>query len=144
MSDLFLLVNKKNTGVGVNVANASPTTSLNRILPAHLEPFALEKLLARILTHFEHFYSRFQQFGFSKDLEDLYYRHWLHRCAFNPASAPFFFFFFVFPSFSSFTLCFQISCFASIVIFIFDSCNHNVLLVASGFSSDFGTDARKP
>jgi biotin--protein ligase len=65
-------------GIGLNTANAAPTTSLNSLLPSNLAPFTLEKLLARILTKFETMYNSFCRTGFDKGLEGLYYRHWLH------------------------------------------------------------------
>lgn len=65
-------------GIGLNTTNASPTTSLNALLPASLAPFTLEKLLARILTKFETLYRSFCRSGFSKQLEETYYKHWLH------------------------------------------------------------------
>ncbi|KAI9828177.1 MAG: biotin holocarboxylase synthetase [Phylliscum demangeonii] len=65
-------------GAGVNATNAAPTTSLNALLPAHLAPFTLEKLLARILTVFEDFYHRFLRKGFAPEFEALYYKQWLH------------------------------------------------------------------
>lgn len=63
-------------GIGLNTTNASPTTSLNALKPP--APFTLEKLLARILTSFSDLYARFIRTGFDKDLEGLYYKHWLH------------------------------------------------------------------
>ncbi|CAF9919238.1 MAG: biotin holocarboxylase synthetase [Heterodermia speciosa] len=63
-------------GIGLNTTNASPTTSLNALKPP--APFTLEKLLARILTSFSDLYARFVRTGFDKDLEGLYYKHWLH------------------------------------------------------------------
>ncbi len=66
-------------GVGLNALNAAPTTSLNQLVPSHLQSFTLEKLLARILTLFEEYYQRFLESGFSGHFEDMYYRHWLHR-----------------------------------------------------------------
>lgn len=65
-------------GIGLNVANAAPTTSLNSLLPPNLAPFTLEKLLARILTKFETIYKSFCRTGFDRTLQDLYYKHWLH------------------------------------------------------------------
>lgn len=65
-------------GIGLNTTNASPTTSLNALLPASLAPFTLEKLLARILTKFETLYRSFCRNSFSKQLEETYYKHWLH------------------------------------------------------------------
>ncbi|PQE12546.1 biotin apo- ligase protein [Rutstroemia sp. NJR-2017a BBW] len=65
-------------GIGLNTTNAAPTTSLNALLPAHLAPFTLEKLLARFLTKFETIYKSFCRTGFDRKLEELYYRHWLH------------------------------------------------------------------
>jgi biotin--protein ligase len=69
-------------GIGLNTANAAPTTSLNALLstPAFssLTPFTLEKLLARVLTKFETIYKRFLRTGFDRKLEETYYQHWLH------------------------------------------------------------------
>jgi biotin--protein ligase len=65
-------------GIGLNTTNAAPTTSLNALLPSHLAPFTLEKLLARILTKFETIYKSFCRTGFDQKLEELYYSHWLH------------------------------------------------------------------
>ncbi|KAI9828032.1 MAG: biotin holocarboxylase synthetase [Thelocarpon impressellum] len=70
----YLLV----VGIGLNTTNPAPTTSLNALLPPRLQPFTLEKLLARILTVFEGLYTRFTHAGFSRELEELYYAHWLH------------------------------------------------------------------
>lgn len=65
-------------GIGINVANPAPTTSLNLLRPQHLPPFTVEGLLARILTKFEDIYIKFCQTGFDKKLEELYYKLWLH------------------------------------------------------------------
>lgn len=67
-------------GIGINTANAAPTTSLNDLLPksSNLAPFIVEKLLARILTTFEALYAIFLRTGFDRNMEELYYRHWLH------------------------------------------------------------------
>jgi biotin---protein ligase len=68
-------------GIGLNTTNAAPTTSLNALLPLlprSLPPFTLEKLLARILTTFETIYKSFCRSGFSRELEETYYKHWLH------------------------------------------------------------------
>ncbi|CAD6448209.1 16af70e7-00e6-45ef-b694-5b01c09a3fd3 [Sclerotinia trifoliorum] len=65
-------------GVGLNTTNAAPTTSLNALLPPHLAPFSLEKLLARFLTKFETIYKTFCRNGFDRKLEEVYYKHWLH------------------------------------------------------------------
>jgi len=66
-------------GIGINVANAAPTTGLN-ILASHakLEPFQPEKLLARILTTLEATYGQFSRTGWEGNLESQYYKHWLH------------------------------------------------------------------
>ncbi|MCJ1467620.1 biotin holocarboxylase synthetase [Pseudocyphellaria aurata] len=63
-------------GIGINTTNTSPSTSLNALKPP--APFTLEKLLARILTCFSEFYTRFKRTGFDKHFEEMYYRHWLH------------------------------------------------------------------
>jgi biotin--protein ligase len=73
-------------GVGLNVSNTAPTTSLNALLETSARttsgpappPFTLESLLARILTCFETLYTRFLDTGFDTYLEHLYYRDWLH------------------------------------------------------------------
>lgn len=65
-------------GVGLNTANAAPTTSLNSLLPNNLAPFTLEKLLARVLTAFENIYKSFIRTGFDRKLEEKYYSLWLH------------------------------------------------------------------
>jgi biotin--protein ligase len=69
-------------GIGLNTANAAPTTSLNQLIPllraSKLEPFTLERLLARILTTFEELYNTFLQTGFDERMEQAYYKHWLH------------------------------------------------------------------
>ncbi|KIW08362.1 biotin-[acetyl-CoA-carboxylase] ligase [Verruconis gallopava] len=68
-------------GIGVNMANEAPTTSLNALAAASrhtLEPFRPEKLLARILTTFESIYYTFCHHGWSASLESEYYRNWLH------------------------------------------------------------------
>jgi len=72
-------------GVGLNVSNAAPTTSLNdliKLLPTayrdRAPPFALEKLLASILVAFEELYTRFMATGFDESLEKMYYENWLH------------------------------------------------------------------
>lgn len=74
-SDYTLVV-----GVGMNVANAAPTTSLDKLAKAKgLRPFQMEKLLARILVCFEDFYRGFCRSGWDKSLEETYYNGWLHR-----------------------------------------------------------------
>ncbi|GKT65743.1 biotin-protein ligase ligase [Colletotrichum tofieldiae] len=66
-------------GIGINTTNSRPTTSLNAIAPASLSGgFHLETLLARILTRIEALYKQFRREGFSRDLEERYYAHWLH------------------------------------------------------------------
>ncbi|KAL0264140.1 biotin holocarboxylase synthetase [Diplodia seriata] len=66
-------------GVGVNVANAAPTTSLDALARARgLPPFRAEKLLASILTRFEELYRRFCREGWGEEMERLYYAYWLH------------------------------------------------------------------
>ncbi|KAM0164147.1 hypothetical protein ACHAPC_000482 [Botrytis cinerea] len=65
-------------GIGLNIKNAAPTTSLNALLPPHLAPITLEKFLARFLTKFETIYKTFCRNGFDRKLEEVYYKHWLH------------------------------------------------------------------
>ncbi|KAG7142801.1 Biotin--protein ligase like [Verticillium longisporum] len=65
-------------GIGINATNARPTTSLNALLSSNLAPFRLEKLLARILTRLESLHSHWIRNGFDSNLENRYYKHWLH------------------------------------------------------------------
>ena len=77
-------------GIGLNVSNAAPTTSLNALVEAlnqkrvegscdnPLKPFSLERLLARILSKFSSLYATFKRRGFAGEIQDLYYKHWLH------------------------------------------------------------------
>lgn len=68
-------------GIGLNVANPLPTTSLDQ-LAAHASPplrsFAPEKLLASILARFDALYGEFCAGGFTRGMEAEYYAHWLH------------------------------------------------------------------
>ncbi|TIA08936.1 biotin holocarboxylase synthetase [Aureobasidium pullulans] len=65
-------------GIGINVSNTAPTTSLNALCSAaNLPPMTLEKLLASIVVSFESLYLRFCNSGFSP-LLDVYYKYWLH------------------------------------------------------------------
>ncbi|KAI2608034.1 biotin-protein ligase [Hypoxylon sp. NC1633] len=65
-------------GIGLNTTNGRPTTSLDALLPEHLTPFRIEKLTAGILTHLEALYKKFVRRGFTRDMEEAYYSHWLH------------------------------------------------------------------
>ncbi|KAI1387296.1 biotin-protein ligase [Hypoxylon trugodes] len=65
-------------GIGINATNGRPTTSLDALLPSHLAPFRIEKLTAGILTRLEALYKTFVRRGFTRDMEDAYYAHWLH------------------------------------------------------------------
>jgi biotin--protein ligase len=70
-------------GIGINTNNARPTTSLDALLPLleggrKLDPFRIERLVARMLTRLEILYGQFCRDGFSRDLEEKYYKHWLH------------------------------------------------------------------
>lgn len=66
-------------GVGLNVTNAAPTTSLNALAAAQkLPPLTLEKLLASVLVQFEVLYNRFCRAGWSQEFEQSYYEAWLH------------------------------------------------------------------
>lgn len=67
------------TGIGLNVSNSLPTTSLSQLAAKlKLQTLTLEKLLASILAQFEALYTRFCRTGFDKQFEDTYYRSWLH------------------------------------------------------------------
>ena len=74
-------------GIGVNLSNPSPTTSLNALVDAlaktgqvkqPIEAMTNERLLARILTCFGELYEMFKEKGFRGDIERMYYRYWLH------------------------------------------------------------------
>ncbi|KAL1607177.1 biotin holocarboxylase synthetase [Nothophoma quercina] len=68
-------------GIGLNLSNALPTTSLNQLAAGQnppLKPFTQEKLLASILAAFESLYTTFCTSGFNRDMEEQYYRAWLH------------------------------------------------------------------
>ncbi|KAK4570429.1 biotin holocarboxylase synthetase [Recurvomyces mirabilis] len=66
-------------GIGLNVSNAAPTTSLSLLAQKlNLPPFTLEKLLASILANFEGLYTRFCRTGWDKEFQGLYYGAWLH------------------------------------------------------------------
>jgi biotin--protein ligase len=68
-------------GIGLNLSNALPTTSLNLLASTQsppLKPFTPEKLLASILAQFESLYSTFCVAGFTRDMEGDYYDNWLH------------------------------------------------------------------
>jgi biotin--protein ligase len=68
-------------GIGLNLFNALPTTSLNLLASSQnppLKPFTSEKLLASILAAFESLYTTFCTTGFNRDMEEQYYRAWLH------------------------------------------------------------------
>lgn len=65
-------------GIGINTTNGRPTTSLDALLPPHLAPFRVERLVARILVRLEVLYKTFVRRGFTRDLEGAYYAHWLH------------------------------------------------------------------
>ncbi|KAK6854271.1 biotin-protein ligase [Apiospora arundinis] len=65
-------------GIGINTTNGRPTTSLDALLPSHLAPFRIERLVARILTRLEALYKLFIRKGFTAELEHIYYQHWLH------------------------------------------------------------------
>ncbi|RYO31816.1 hypothetical protein AA0113_g11799 [Alternaria arborescens] len=69
-------------GIGLNLSNALPTTTLNQLakgMNPPLKDFTPEKLLASILAHFETLYSTFCQEGFNRDMESYYYENWLHN-----------------------------------------------------------------
>lgn len=67
-------------GIGLNVADATPTTSVSRLAAKHnnLPPLTLEKLLASILVQFEALYARFCVVGFDVQFQKMYYDMWLH------------------------------------------------------------------
>ncbi|GAB7363651.1 hypothetical protein MBLNU230_g4221t1 [Neophaeotheca triangularis] len=66
-------------GIGLNVLNSSPTTSLATLCEHYnLPPPTLEKLLASILSQFEMLYTDFCRSGFDERFRELYYKAWLH------------------------------------------------------------------
>ncbi|KAK6433951.1 biotin holocarboxylase synthetase [Oleoguttula sp. CCFEE 5521] len=66
-------------GIGLNVLNAAPTTSIAQLAAkANLPAPSLERLLASILANFEGLYTRFCRTGFDTVFEQSYYRSWLH------------------------------------------------------------------
>ena len=68
-------------GIGLNLSNALPTTSLNLLASSQSPPlkaFTPEKLLASILAQFETLYTTFCQTGFNREMEGDYYDSWLH------------------------------------------------------------------
>lgn len=73
-------------GIGLNVTNAAPTTSLSQLLshqsphhhPSPQPTLTNERLLASILAAFESLYTRFCRTGWDRHFEQLYYSHWLH------------------------------------------------------------------
>lgn len=72
-------------GIGLNVSNPAPTTSLNALVQrlnaagkTRLEPYTPERLLARIMSSFGRLYARFKTVGFTGEVEGLYQRYWLH------------------------------------------------------------------
>lgn len=66
-------------GVGLNLDNARPTTSLNQLAAAlNLKPLTPEKLLAAILAQFEDLYTAFCRRGWGAEMEEAYYEAWLH------------------------------------------------------------------
>lgn len=67
-------------GIGLNVNNEKPTTSLNTFLSELCGggyQFQREDVLAAFFNKFEKFYGLFVNQGF-KTLEELYYKTWLH------------------------------------------------------------------
>ncbi|KAI5360387.1 Putative biotin-protein ligase [Septoria linicola] len=66
-------------GIGLNLANAAPTTSINDLAAkAGLPPLSYERLLGSILVNFESLYARFCRSGFNAMFEKSYYSSWLH------------------------------------------------------------------
>ena len=75
-------------GIGLNLSNAAPTTSLNTLISAlnegrfgqhRLEAMSQERLLARIMTCFSGLYETFKTKGFAGELERKYTSMWLHN-----------------------------------------------------------------
>ncbi|OLY78287.1 Biotin-protein ligase [Smittium mucronatum] len=71
-------------GLGINVNNPKPTTSLNSIIEEYnkkngtrLREISMEEMMASYLEKLEEFYYTFLNRGF-EPFVDLYYKHWLH------------------------------------------------------------------
>ena len=74
-------------GIGLNLDNAAPTTSLNALVSAlnkqrskerRMAPMARERLLAAIMNKFGELYDKFKTQGFAGELEGRYLDMWLH------------------------------------------------------------------
>lgn len=72
-------------GLGVNVANEAPSTSLNLLVDEmnkrnnnNLEHYKIEVLLAKFMAVFEKMYNTFLYTGF-QEFESVYYKRWLHQ-----------------------------------------------------------------
>ena len=72
-------------GLGVNLSNSIPTTSINDLITAYnkknsknLPLLTFEKTLAHIFNEIENILNRVQT-GDMDYLYDLYYKCWLHR-----------------------------------------------------------------
>ncbi|CAA7401542.1 unnamed protein product [Spirodela intermedia] len=67
-------------GVGLNLDNEKPTTSLNAVLrgiTSVSHQLQREEILAYFFNNFDHLFEKFLNEGFQA-LEELYYRTWLH------------------------------------------------------------------
>lgn len=76
-----------NVGVGLNLANSTPTVCINDLIREHnstasagaqLAPIGYERLLAAIFSELERLFEAVQA-GDLQQLYDLYDRLWLHR-----------------------------------------------------------------
>eukprot|EP00298_Acanthocystis_sp_HF-20_P009142 c18128_g3_i1.p1 GENE.c18128_g3_i1~~c18128_g3_i1.p1 ORF type:complete len:553 (+),score=251.48 c18128_g3_i1:584-2242(+) len=72
-------------GVGVNVANDLPTTSINQAIRLHnqttgssLKELSFEEVLSEIMTQYENFFYILSTDGFFKGLSSLFLKRWLH------------------------------------------------------------------
>lgn len=67
-------------GIGVNVCNSSPTTSLLNVgsMSKNDTETARERFAGLVLTRFEQLYDEFCEFGFERRLLDLYVCSWMH------------------------------------------------------------------
>ena len=65
-------------GVGLNLTNPHPTTSLLHIIPETLTPPTPESLLSTILSTLSDMYTKFLSSGFTI-FEQKYYQRWLHQ-----------------------------------------------------------------
>ncbi len=85
LSPSFLHLIDLTAGCGVNVDNKYPTMSINDCIAIHnvtsgsaLSPLCVETCLAATLSSLETLLAEYERCGL-EELEELYYKYWLHR-----------------------------------------------------------------